>query len=86
MRWPGHPIHVNNMKTSNSQLKTRFVLLLSQFYHGSPQLCVTIRDVETGYDLDLFCVSKHYTEEFEKVFISHGLIVNGTKWWTPEIL
>lgn len=41
--------------------------------------CVMISDEEPGYDLDLFCVPNHYTEDLEKVFILHGLILDRTE-------
>lgn len=35
-----------------------------------------ISDDEPGYDLDLFCIPRHYAEDLEKVFIPHGLIMD----------
>ncbi|XP_067905184.1 hypoxanthine-guanine phosphoribosyltransferase-like isoform X3 [Heterodontus francisci] len=38
-----------------------------------------ISDNESGYDLDLFCIPKHYAEDLERVFIPHGLIMDRTE-------
>lgn len=35
-----------------------------------------IGDDEQGYDLDLFCIPKHYANDLEKVYIPHGLIMD----------
>lgn len=35
-----------------------------------------ISDDEQGYDLDLFCIPKHYASDLEKVYIPHGLILD----------
>ncbi|OXB79713.1 UNVERIFIED_CONTAM: hypothetical protein H355_011099 [Colinus virginianus] len=35
-----------------------------------------IGDDEQGYDLDLFCIPKHYADDLEKVYIPHGLIMD----------
>ncbi|KAM7040028.1 hypoxanthine-guanine phosphoribosyltransferase-like [Acridotheres tristis] len=35
-----------------------------------------IRDEESGYNENLFCIPKHYEEDLEKVFIPHGLILD----------
>ncbi|KAG8004234.1 Hypoxanthine-guanine phosphoribosyltransferase [Nibea albiflora] len=36
----------------------------------------TISDDEQGYDLDLFCIPKHYASDLERVYIPHGLILD----------
>lgn len=47
------------------------VLLLELFpFH------LQIRDEETGYNKNLFCIPKHYEEDLERVFIPHGLILD----------
>ncbi|KAL4613538.1 hypoxanthine-guanine phosphoribosyltransferase-like isoform X1 [Arapaima gigas] len=38
-----------------------------------------IPDDEKGYDLNLFCVPKHYEEDLESVIIPHGLIMDRTE-------
>lgn len=35
-----------------------------------------ISDEEQGYDLDLFCIPKHYASDLERVYIPHGLILD----------
>uniref|UniRef100_A0A8D2QVJ4 Hypoxanthine-guanine phosphoribosyltransferase n=1 Tax=Zosterops lateralis melanops TaxID=1220523 RepID=A0A8D2QVJ4_ZOSLA len=40
----------------------------------NPNLC--IRDDESGYNKNLFCIPKHYEEDLEGVFIPHGLILD----------
>lgn len=37
-------------------------------------LYLQISDEEQGYDLDLFCIPKHYASDLERVYIPHGLI------------
>lgn len=58
----------------------------SQLRHGAlqPLGSLQISDEEPGYDLDLFCVPNHYTEDLEKMFIPHGLILDRTESW-PEM-
>ncbi|XP_078236841.1 hypoxanthine-guanine phosphoribosyltransferase isoform X2 [Pogona vitticeps] len=46
----------------------------------------TIGDDEQGYDLDLFCIPKHYAEDLEKVYIPHGLIMDRTERLAREIM
>ncbi|XP_026548463.1 hypoxanthine-guanine phosphoribosyltransferase-like, partial [Notechis scutatus] len=43
-------------------------------------------DGEQGYDLDLFCIPKHYAEDLEKVYIPHGLILDRTERLAREIM
>uniref|UniRef100_A0A8C9RZM7 Hypoxanthine phosphoribosyltransferase n=1 Tax=Scleropages formosus TaxID=113540 RepID=A0A8C9RZM7_SCLFO len=38
-----------------------------------------IPDDDKGYDLNLFCVPKHYEEDLESVLIPHGLIMDRTE-------
>jgi hypothetical protein len=35
-----------------------------------------ISDDEQGYDLDLFCIPKHYADDLDRVYIPHGLILD----------
>lgn len=35
-----------------------------------------IRDEESGYNKNLFCIPKHYEEDLERVFLPHGLILD----------
>ncbi|NXS73712.1 HPRT phosphoribosyltransferase, partial [Pandion haliaetus] len=35
-----------------------------------------VRDEESGYSKNLFCMPKHYEEDLERVFIPHGLILD----------
>ncbi|XP_009880096.1 PREDICTED: hypoxanthine-guanine phosphoribosyltransferase [Charadrius vociferus] len=51
-------------------------------YHGR----VMIGDDEQGYDLDLFCIPKHYADDLEKVYIPHGLIMDRTERLAREIM
>ncbi|KAJ6653777.1 hypothetical protein lerEdw1_008706 [Lerista edwardsae] len=48
--------------------------------------CIVIGDDEQGYDLDLFCIPKHYAEDLEKVYIPHGLIMDRTERLAREIM
>ncbi|NXW97631.1 HPRT phosphoribosyltransferase, partial [Larus smithsonianus] len=45
-----------------------------------------IGDDEQGYDLDLFCIPKHYADDLEKVYIPHGLIMDRTERLAREIM
>ncbi|XP_066050358.1 hypoxanthine-guanine phosphoribosyltransferase-like [Chamaea fasciata] len=46
----------------------------------------TIRDEESGYNKNLFCIPKHYEEDLERVFIPHGLILDRTERLARDIL
>uniref|UniRef100_A0A4W6FQ35 Hypoxanthine-guanine phosphoribosyltransferase n=1 Tax=Lates calcarifer TaxID=8187 RepID=A0A4W6FQ35_LATCA len=46
----------------------------------------TISDEEQGYDLDLFCIPKHYAADLERVYIPHGLILDRTERLAREIM
>jgi len=48
--------------------------------------CVVISDEEQGYDLDLFCIPKHYASDLERVYIPHGLILDRTERLAREIM
>uniref|UniRef100_A0A3Q3AT44 Hypoxanthine phosphoribosyltransferase n=1 Tax=Kryptolebias marmoratus TaxID=37003 RepID=A0A3Q3AT44_KRYMA len=48
--------------------------------------CVVISDEEQGYDLDLFCIPKHYAADLERVYIPHGLILDRTERLAREIM
>ncbi|XP_051817743.1 hypoxanthine-guanine phosphoribosyltransferase-like [Antechinus flavipes] len=41
---------------------------------------------EPGYDLDLFCIPKHYAQDLEKVFIPHGLIMDRTERLARDVM
>ncbi|TNN51843.1 Hypoxanthine-guanine phosphoribosyltransferase [Liparis tanakae] len=51
-------------------------------YTGRHCVCETldtdlaISDDEQGYDLDLFCIPKHYASDLDRVYIPHGLILD----------
>uniref|UniRef100_A0A9J7X5P8 Hypoxanthine-guanine phosphoribosyltransferase n=1 Tax=Cyprinus carpio carpio TaxID=630221 RepID=A0A9J7X5P8_CYPCA len=45
-----------------------------------------INDEEQGYDLDLFCIPKHYAADLERVFIPHGLIMDRTERLARDIM
>ncbi|KAK6477174.1 hypoxanthine-guanine phosphoribosyltransferase-like [Huso huso] len=45
-----------------------------------------IPDDEKGYDLELFCVPKHYENDLERVFIPHGLIMDRTERLARDIM
>ncbi|NXQ30783.1 HPRT phosphoribosyltransferase, partial [Alaudala cheleensis] len=45
-----------------------------------------IGDDEQGYDLDLFCIPRHYADDLEKVYIPHGLIMDRTERLAREIM
>uniref|UniRef100_A0A6I8SQB1 Hypoxanthine phosphoribosyltransferase n=1 Tax=Xenopus tropicalis TaxID=8364 RepID=A0A6I8SQB1_XENTR len=47
---------------------------------------VPIQDDEQGYDLDLFCIPKHYAADLEKVYIPHGLIMDRTERLARDIM
>ncbi|XP_026572327.1 hypoxanthine-guanine phosphoribosyltransferase [Pseudonaja textilis] len=53
---------------------------------GAEGRCIVIGDDEQGYDLDLFCIPKHYAEDLEKVYIPHGLILDRTERLAREIM
>lgn len=40
------------------------------------EFSLQIRDDESGYNKNLFCIPKHYEEDLERVFIPHGLILD----------
>uniref|UniRef100_A0A8C2D0V5 Hypoxanthine phosphoribosyltransferase n=1 Tax=Cyprinus carpio TaxID=7962 RepID=A0A8C2D0V5_CYPCA len=48
-------------------------------------VCV-ISDEEQGYDLDLFCIPKHYAADLERVYIPHGLIMDRTERLARDIM
>uniref|UniRef100_A0A3B4YLR4 Hypoxanthine phosphoribosyltransferase n=1 Tax=Seriola lalandi dorsalis TaxID=1841481 RepID=A0A3B4YLR4_SERLL len=52
----------------------------------SSSSCVVISDEEQGYDLDLFCIPKHYAADLERVYIPHGLILDRTERLAREIM
>ncbi|XP_014003873.1 hypoxanthine-guanine phosphoribosyltransferase isoform X2 [Salmo salar] len=45
-----------------------------------------IPDDEKGYELDLFCVPKHYEEDLDRVIIPHGLIMDRTERLARDIV
>uniref|UniRef100_A0A8C2D1A4 Hypoxanthine phosphoribosyltransferase n=1 Tax=Cyprinus carpio TaxID=7962 RepID=A0A8C2D1A4_CYPCA len=50
------------------------------------QVCPSISDEEQGYDLDLFCIPKHYAADLERVYIPHGLIMDRTERLARDIM
>ncbi|XP_010570850.1 PREDICTED: hypoxanthine-guanine phosphoribosyltransferase [Haliaeetus leucocephalus] len=54
--------------------------------HVKTSACLLIGDDEQGYDLDLFCIPKHYADDLEKVYIPHGLIMDRTERLAREIM
>uniref|UniRef100_A0A3B5LWV3 Hypoxanthine phosphoribosyltransferase n=1 Tax=Xiphophorus couchianus TaxID=32473 RepID=A0A3B5LWV3_9TELE len=56
------------------------------FYVKSLHKQLNISDEEQGYDLDLFCIPKHYAADLEKVYIPHGLILDRTERLAREIM
>ncbi|XP_029767707.1 hypoxanthine-guanine phosphoribosyltransferase isoform X3 [Terrapene carolina triunguis] len=55
--------------------------------HPSPTTVhISIGDDEKGYDLDLFCIPKHYVDDLEKVYIPHGLIMDRTERLARDIM
>ncbi|TRZ07812.1 hypothetical protein HGM15179_019294, partial [Zosterops borbonicus] len=53
---------------------------------ATPSPCIVIGDDEQGYDLELFCIPKHYADDLEKVYIPHGLIMDRTERLAREIM
>nr|XP_041574565.1 hypoxanthine-guanine phosphoribosyltransferase [Taeniopygia guttata] len=45
-----------------------------------------IRDEESGYNKNLFCIPKHYEEDLERIFIPHGLILGRTERLAKDIM
>ncbi|KAI4825275.1 hypothetical protein KUCAC02_020961 [Chaenocephalus aceratus] len=45
-----------------------------------------IADDEKGYDLEHFCVPRHYENDLEKVIIPHGLIMDRTERLARDII
>ncbi|XP_058701860.1 hypoxanthine-guanine phosphoribosyltransferase-like [Poecile atricapillus] len=45
-----------------------------------------IRDEESSYNKNLFCIPKHYEEDLERVFIPHGLILDRTERLARDIM
>ncbi|XP_017694631.1 PREDICTED: hypoxanthine-guanine phosphoribosyltransferase-like [Lepidothrix coronata] len=45
-----------------------------------------IRDEQSGYNKNLFCIPKHYEEDLERVFIPHGLILDRTERLARDIM
>ncbi|XP_038674892.1 hypoxanthine-guanine phosphoribosyltransferase-like [Scyliorhinus canicula] len=41
--------------------------------------CMVITDDEQGFDLDLFCIPKHYCSDLERIHIPHGFIMDRTE-------
>ncbi|KAM6322866.1 hypoxanthine-guanine phosphoribosyltransferase [Podargus strigoides] len=59
---------------------------LRRLLRSSMPCCAHIGDDEQGYDLDLFCIPKHYADDLEKVYIPHGLIMDRTERLAREIM
>uniref|UniRef100_A0A8C6R9I9 Hypoxanthine-guanine phosphoribosyltransferase n=1 Tax=Nannospalax galili TaxID=1026970 RepID=A0A8C6R9I9_NANGA len=47
---------------------------------------VVISDDESGYDLSLFCIPNRYAKDLERVFIPHGLIMDGTERLARDVM
>uniref|UniRef100_A0AAQ4RHE1 Hypoxanthine phosphoribosyltransferase n=1 Tax=Gasterosteus aculeatus aculeatus TaxID=481459 RepID=A0AAQ4RHE1_GASAC len=47
---------------------------------------IWINDDEQGYDLNLFCIPKHYATDLDRVYIPHGLIMDRTERLAREIM
>uniref|UniRef100_A0A8C7DB77 Hypoxanthine-guanine phosphoribosyltransferase n=1 Tax=Oncorhynchus kisutch TaxID=8019 RepID=A0A8C7DB77_ONCKI len=47
--------------------------------HSPCSFGLHISDDEQGYDLDLFCIPKHYADDLDRVYIPHGLILDRTE-------
>ncbi|XP_005534673.1 PREDICTED: hypoxanthine-guanine phosphoribosyltransferase-like, partial [Pseudopodoces humilis] len=45
-----------------------------------------MRDEDSGYNKNLFCIPKHYEEDLERVFIPHGLILDRTERLARDIM
>ncbi|EOB02179.1 Hypoxanthine-guanine phosphoribosyltransferase, partial [Anas platyrhynchos] len=45
-----------------------------------------IKDEESGYNKNLFCIPKHYEEDLERVFIPHGVILDRTERLARDIM
>ncbi|XP_048814359.1 hypoxanthine-guanine phosphoribosyltransferase-like isoform X2 [Lagopus muta] len=45
-----------------------------------------IKDGDSGYNKNLFCIPKHYEEDIERVFIPHGLILDRTERLARDIM
>ncbi|NXW70428.1 HPRT phosphoribosyltransferase, partial [Hirundo rustica] len=45
-----------------------------------------IREEESGYNKNLFCIAKHYEEDLERFFIPHGLILDRTQCFARDIM
>ncbi|XP_068812326.1 hypoxanthine-guanine phosphoribosyltransferase [Struthio camelus] len=45
-----------------------------------------IKDEESGYNKNLFCIPKHYEDDLERVFIPHGLILDRTERLARDIM
>uniref|UniRef100_A0A8C9LAF6 Hypoxanthine-guanine phosphoribosyltransferase n=1 Tax=Pavo cristatus TaxID=9049 RepID=A0A8C9LAF6_PAVCR len=45
-----------------------------------------IKDEDSGYNKNLFCIPKHYEEDIERVFIPHGLILDRTERLARDIM
>lgn len=44
-----------------------------------------INDDEQGYDLNLFCIPKHYATDLDRVYIPHGLIMDRSDFFQPVV-
>ncbi|XP_031470864.1 hypoxanthine-guanine phosphoribosyltransferase-like isoform X2 [Phasianus colchicus] len=45
-----------------------------------------IKDEDSGYNKNLFCIPKHYEEDIERVYIPHGLILDRTERLARDIM
>uniref|UniRef100_A0A8B9BZJ5 Hypoxanthine phosphoribosyltransferase n=1 Tax=Anser brachyrhynchus TaxID=132585 RepID=A0A8B9BZJ5_9AVES len=49
-------------------------------------LGLQIKDEDSGYNKNLFCIPKHYEEDLERVFIPRGLILDRTERLARDIM
>uniref|UniRef100_A0A3P8V0J7 Hypoxanthine phosphoribosyltransferase n=1 Tax=Cynoglossus semilaevis TaxID=244447 RepID=A0A3P8V0J7_CYNSE len=47
---------------------------------------IQIADDEKGYELELFCIPRHYENDLDKVIIPHGLIMDRTERLARDII
>ncbi|MGH0189431.1 UNVERIFIED_CONTAM: hypothetical protein FKN15_035628 [Acipenser sinensis] len=72
-----------SLKTSAMRTNNRYYTG-TQVRHGPTHR--QLSDEEQGYDLDLFCIPKHYADDLERVFIPHGLIMDRTERLARDIM
>uniref|UniRef100_A0A8C2D113 Hypoxanthine phosphoribosyltransferase n=1 Tax=Cyprinus carpio TaxID=7962 RepID=A0A8C2D113_CYPCA len=81
MKWCENDLHPDH-PCSLAQL-----VFLTQYCNSISTCILTlISDEEQGYDLDLFCIPKHYAADLERVYIPHGLIMDRTERLARDIM